>query len=508
MPLSRILTPFRRLRWKLTFSYTLATVAAVLALEAVALLALLLLFSTPAIQMDLVHQAAATLAEEVEPFLGSTPPDHAGLQYWLRQTIPPQTSSRSAPEIDLDADLGAAGRQTTFTFGEGDRMAILNPSGEVMAAGTELSAAGAELGQMFADPHAPAESRQIIDQGLRGEADGHRLADGIIVVAEPVLDQDGRVLGVVYLRIRSFTLLGKNLLVGALGLIGGSALVLTLGAGLVGTLFGYLVAHGFVRRLSALTRATEAWGRGDFAPTVHDTSVDEIGQLGRRLNLMAEEIQNLLQARQELATLEERNRLARDLHDSVKQQVFATTMTLGAAESLWEQDPEAARQKVAQALALCRQAQQELSGLIHELRPVALEDKGLAMALREYVERWSRQTGIEASTVVQGHRALPLEVEQALFRVAQEALANAAKHSQAKRVEVSLSYTGDCIALKVRDDGRGFVPLSAMEQGMGLRSMCERIEALGGDLSVESEPGEGTSIVARCEPVPGGGSNL
>ncbi len=437
MRLPRTLAPFRRLRWKLTFSYTLATVAAVLALEMVALCALLMLFSTPAVQMDLVQEAAATLAEEVQPHLSATPPDTAGLQYWLRQIIPPQTVPGSVTDIDLDADLGADRRQTSITFGEGDRMAVLDHQGALLAASTELAETNAGLGQPFADPHAAVESRQIIEQALRGEPAATQLPNRTILVAEPVLGEDEFVQGVVYLRIASFTLLARNLLSGVLGLLGGSALILVLGAGLVGTLFGFLVAHGFVRRLGALTRATEAWGRGDFAPTIHDTSPDEIGQLGRRLNLMAEEIQNLLQARQELATLEERNRLARDLHDSVKQQVFATTMTLGAAESLWEQDPEAAREKVDQALALCRQAQQELSGLIHELRPVALEDKGLATALREYVERWSRQTGIEARTVCEGSRALALEVEQALFRVAQEALANVAKHSQAGHVEVT-----------------------------------------------------------------------
>ena len=225
---------------------------------------------------------------------------------------------------------------------------------------------------------------------------------------------------------------------------------------------------------------------------------------------MAEEIQNLLQARLELATLEERNRLARDLHDSVKQQVFATSMTLGAAESLWAKDPAAAREKVDQALALCRQAQQELSGLIHELRPVGLQDQGLATALGEAVERWSRQTAIEASTVLKGSPEPAVDVEQALFRVAQEALSNVAKHSQARQVEVTLSRLGDDLVLEVIDDGQGFAPASAMGVGMGLRSMRERMEALGGELEVHSKPGKGTRVLARCKTESGhqGGDGL
>jgi NarL family two-component system sensor histidine kinase LiaS len=509
MAVFRILRPFRRLRWKLTFSYTLATVAAVLALEVVALCALVLLFSNPAVQTDLVQEAAAGLAEEVEPFLSATPPDHAGLEFWLRHTLPPQTISSSVPDIDVDADLMRAGRQTSLTLGEADRAAVLGPLGGALAASTELAAASGESGVPFADPHAPDESRQIIDRALRGEPAVTRLQDRTILAAEPVVDENGQVLGVVYLRIASFTSLGRNLLGGALGLVVGSALFLTIGTGIVGTLFGFLTAHGLVRRLEALSDATEAWGRGDFKATVHDTSADEIGQLTRRLDLMAGEIQNLLQVRQELATLEERNRLARDLHDSVKQQVFATTMTLGAAETLWTQDPEAAREKVGQALALSQQAQRELTGLIHELRPVGLEGKGLVAALREHVDRWSRQTAIAASVTVQGERSLPLEVEQVLFRVAQEALANVAKHSKAKGVQLTISCPGETAILEVADDGYGFVPPSAGDRGMGLRSMRERAEALGGDLEVESTPGEGTRITARCriESAPEGGDS-
>ena len=104
MRLSRILDPIRLLRWKLTLSYTLATVAAVLVLEVVALCALLLLFSAPAVQIDLAQDAAAALAEEVQPLLSATPPDQEGLQFWLRQMVPAQSSSRSAPDIDLDSD--------------------------------------------------------------------------------------------------------------------------------------------------------------------------------------------------------------------------------------------------------------------------------------------------------------------------------------------------------------------------------------------------------------------
>jgi signal transduction histidine kinase len=273
--------------------------------------------------------------------------------------------------------------------------------------------------------------------------------------------------------------------------------VLTVAAGLIGTLFGRVTSRGLVRRLENLERVSEAWGQGDFSATVDDTSPDEIGQLARRMSQMAGQIQDLLQARQDLAALEERNRLARDLHDSVKQQAFATTMTLGTAKTLREQDTEAAWEMIDEAEDLSWQVQQELTGLIHELRPVELEGKRLAAALQEYGSRWSRQTGIEVSVALRGEHPIVPEVEQALFRLAQEALANVSKHAEARHVDITLVCTESAITLKVADDGLGFDPAAAEGQGLGLRSMRERLESLGGELTVESAQGTGTRLVAR-----------
>jgi NarL family two-component system sensor histidine kinase LiaS len=145
------------------------------------------------------------------------------------------------------------------------------------------------------------------------------------------------------------------------------------------------------------------------------------------------------------------------------------------------------------------EAQQELTNLIHELRPVELEGKRLGAALQEYGSRWSRQTGIEASIALKGECTIPPEVEKAFFRLGQEALANVAKHSGATRVEIRLACTESAITLNVTDDGQGFDPASVSGQGLGLRSMRERIEALDGELTVDSAPGTGTRLTARCE---------
>ena len=213
---------------------------------------------------------------------------------------------------------------------------------------------------------------------------------------------------------------------------------------------------------------------------------------------MAGQLENLLETRGEFATLEARNRFARDLHDSVKQQVFATSLQIAAARALIEQDKEAAESHLARADELVRLAQKELNVLIHEMRPAALEGKGLPAALRNYAADWSRRSEIPAEVHVRGERETPLEVEQALFRVAQEALANVARHSGANRAEVDLIYDADRMTLRVADDGRGFDPIKRSQEGFGLQSMSERLEKLGGRVDVESVSGGGTRVDAVC----------
>ena len=289
--------------------------------------------------------------------------------------------------------------------------------------------------------------------------------------------------------------LSKNLIRIAGGLLV-SAAVLALVFGLLGTLFGYAWTRWLTGRLRRLTDAVDAWGRGDLEAVVRDASDDEIGQLARRLNRMAEQLRTLLETRGELAVVEERQRLARDLHDAVKQQVFATAMQLGAAQATLDDDPGAVRDLIAGAAQLVSQTQRELTALIRELRPAALTDKGLATALADAVDDWSKRTRIGAEVRVQGERETPLAVEQALFRVAQEALANVARHSGATAVDVRLAWDPDGLTLAVADNGRGFDVTRADGQGLGLSSMRERIAAIGGTLSVGSTP-RGTRLEAR-----------
>jgi NarL family two-component system sensor histidine kinase LiaS len=132
--------------------------------------------------------------------------------------------------------------------------------------------------------------------------------------------------------------------------------------------------------------------------------------------------------------VEERNRLARDLHDTVKQQTYAARMQLTAAKNLLGSNGQAAAEHIEAALQLNRETQQELKLIIDELRPAALEGRGLAQALTEYAARWQEHTGIIVTTSISSERSLPFDVEQVLYRVLQEALANVARHAEADSV--------------------------------------------------------------------------
>ena len=237
----------------------------------------------------------------------------------------------------------------------------------------------------------------MVDLALSGEDNYRRLyavtEQKKLLVAAPVEAEDGKVLGVM---VFTGTLIRLERSFGQVpALLGGSLLLFTCAAGMVGTVFGLITARGLTRRLRTVTQAADAWSRGDFSVTIADRSNDELGQMARHLNRMSQQLENLLQTRQEFATLEERNRLARDLHDSVKQQVFATAMQVGAARELLPDNPSSAGDRLADAEQLARQAQQELNTLIRELRPAVLENKGLVKALREYLADWTKQTGVQ-----------------------------------------------------------------------------------------------------------------
>lgn len=267
--------------------------------------------------------------------------------------------------------------------------------------------------------------------------------------------------------------------------------------------FGYVIARHLTRRLERISTAAEAWGRGDFAVVSQDGSADEIGELSRRLNRMAEELREVIALRQNLAASEERNRLARDLHDTVKQRAFALSMQIGAAQALVECDQPAAQQRLAEAEKSAHRIRQELVAILEELRPESFlrRQKGLLAELRETLDDWSRQSGIPAALRAENIPVLPPRIQAELLRIAQEALANIVRHSRAANAVVQLQRLDQNgrVLLAIQDDGRGFDP-ARIDGGMGLRNMRERAESLpAGSFALASSDKTGTRIEVQCE---------
>lgn len=483
---------FRRLQWKLTLAYALFTAITILILGGIGLALLWYLYFGSNWLPNQIADGLLKTSPSLSPYLQQTPPDQTGLNNWLQKVVLGENLVINIP-TENNADNA---REVAAQFGRLISIAIVDDKGKVLAAAPpETITVGAAL-----LPQLPPEAVAGFQAALGGASDPPRLAlrrdNGHILAVAPIFGSPQQVVGAIWIEVTFPFEAGEFLQF----IFQQTILPVSLGmlvVGLIaGILFGFFIARGLTRRLYALTNAADAWSRGNFEVLAQDKSGDELGQLARHLNHMALQLQNLMQTRQELAAVEERNRLARDLHDSVKQQVFATSMQVGAALALIEQNPEAAKARLVETERLVRQAQQELTGLIQELRPAALEDKGLTLALREYVTDWSRQNSITAEIRVSGEQSLPLFFEQTLFRVTQEALANVARHSEATAVEVCLAWIGSQVKLTISDNGRGFNSATVNGQGLGLSSMRERMEAIGGSLAVDSNVGQGTQVIA------------
>ncbi|MET7639061.1 GAF domain-containing sensor histidine kinase [Streptomyces sp. NPDC005438] len=204
----------------------------------------------------------------------------------------------------------------------------------------------------------------------------------------------------------------------------------------------------------------------------------------------------------ELTIAEERARLAQELHDAVAQKLFSLRLTAQAAATLVDRDPAQAKAELREVAHLAADAAEELRAAVVELRPAALDEDGLVATLRAQTRVLARAHSARITFTAEGVRALPAAQEEALLRVAQEALHNALRHAEARRVEVSLARapSGGTV-LRVADDGVGFEPHRVRGRHLGLASMRDRAQAVGGELTVSSAPGRGTAI--RTE-VPGG----
>jgi two-component system nitrate/nitrite sensor histidine kinase NarX len=196
-----------------------------------------------------------------------------------------------------------------------------------------------------------------------------------------------------------------------------------------------------------------------------------------------------------LAVLEERERLSQDLHDAVNQSLFSAGLIVEVLPRLLERDPQEARRSLEDLRRLTRGAMAEMRALLAELRPATLTDSDLGDLLRQLGNALSGRVNLPVTVTVTGQRVLPAQVQIAFYRVCQEALSNIAKHAKASQVEIDLKQGGVEVELRIHDDGQGFNPAQTFLGHYGLSMMRERLEAVGAQLSVTSQPGFGTEII-------------
>jgi signal transduction histidine kinase len=218
---------------------------------------------------------------------------------------------------------------------------------------------------------------------------------------------------------------------------------------------------------------------------------------------LAIETARLFEREEQIAVMQERNRLARDLHDSVTQSLYGVTLYAEvAAQLLKSGEFEDASKNLQELKGTALDALAEMRLLIYELRPSVFEQEGLAAAIQARLDAVEGRVGLETNFVIEGKIVLPPQVEEGLYRIAQEALNNVLKHSSARSVTIALTQDEHMIHLEVADDGVGFDPVSACESGcMGLRGMKERAQELGAEFEIISHLGSGAKVIVR-RPIP------
>ena len=493
--IERIRNALRRLQWKLTLSYTAVTVGSMLI---VVLVLGYLLFSTTFIPLDIYNR-------EIKPA------DWTKIIY--ENTAPFWRPILSQDPIDLDL-ISALMQESSLQITDRAFLQVGNfeINMRTMAKGSAymVDPDGVLLGKYNSDLVSEAAIGKPLDLGilpglaepmkaaLSGEDDPEQLFVTIepaqrFFFLVPIRDETNQnLLGVAVVFIEDLPT-SEEIPTTLWTLVGRSVLILLLAVGIIGTLFGAMTASGMVSRLGRVSQVTDAWSKGDFSDFIEDPAGDEISILSDRLNHMAAQLQQFLKRSQEMAVSEERNRLARDLHDSAKQEALAASLHLGTALTLFERDPESTKSHLVEADRLVDSVRGELTDLIHELRPPTMNGTRFDETINEYLIDWAHQTGIETTLNVEGFIDLPLETKQAIYRIMQESLANVTRHSSAHKVDVTINFGEQAVMFCVRDNGVGFDPHHPYD-GMGLVSMRERVESLSGEFSIESEPGQGTKI--------------
>jgi signal transduction histidine kinase len=226
---------------------------------------------------------------------------------------------------------------------------------------------------------------------------------------------------------------------------------------------------------------------------------DESERQQAELQSAYRQLQSYTAQAEELAVMQERNRMARNLHDSVTQTIFSMRLTAEAAKMLLDREPDRVGAELNKLQTLAKSALAEMRSLIFELRPTAVTELGLVPALRHLIMTLERQHTLKVELQVSGEPHLSELEAQRLFRICQEALNNVVKHAHTDKACLRLRFDNDRVFLEVEDQGLGFdlEALKAAEDHIGLAGMQERVDVIGGKLTIDSHPGQGTRVLVE-----------
>lgn len=279
----------------------------------------------------------------------------------------------------------------------------------------------------------------------------------------------------------------------------------------IGTVFGFAFGYSMKRKIEVIVESIMRYERGNFAHRVPVLGEDEFGLIAGHLNRMAERAQQQVASLQKLTTekakweermkeaviSEERQRLARELHDAVSQQLFAISMMSSAVKETLTGDDRPIYRQIAMIEKMAGIAQNEMRALLLHLRPVTLEGKRLKEGLEELLEEFKAKQLAEVHWEVEDLPDLPKGIEDHLFRIVQEGLSNVFRHSQATSVTIRLAVRNRQIYLRIIDNGIGFDMNKPKSSSYGLQLIQERASEIGGIAEVISFPGKGTQIEVK-----------
>lgn len=280
---------------------------------------------------------------------------------------------------------------------------------------------------------------------------------------------------------------------------------------IVGTISGYLYGNMLKKKLVFLVESILKFEHGNYTHRIPDLGEDEIGQMADHLNRMAETVQKQVASLQKLSTeraewneqlkksviSEERQRLARELHDAVSQQLFAISMMTSAILENLDSADEKVKKRIAIVENMAGNAQNEMRALLLHLRPITLEGKGLKEGIEELLVEFEAKQPMDIHGEISDIPRLPKGLEDHLFRIVQEGMSNVFRHSQATSVSVYLGARNRTVYLKIIDNGIGFDMDQTKSSSYGLQSIQERANEIGGVAEVISFPGKGTQIEVK-----------